>query len=183
MHVRYERPLPDLSHTVAAPLLLDIGGRHGLEVTRWSLDGLHPPTGFAGAGGAGWLTIPFHGFGITFRVHLRPDPETGLLRFQQLGPREARVLRHFYRELVTGRAVAMEGMIAAMDIPVEHVPMTQTPAEVAAQRREVPPRILRIAAAVALYAVLSVLAYGPILEPVAAAMRAHLAAEAAQAAP
>jgi hypothetical protein len=183
MHVRYERPMPDLTHTVTAPLLLDIGGRHGLEVERWSLDGLHPPAGVAGAEGEGWLTIPFHGFGITLRVHLRHDPATGLLRFEGLGQREARVLRHFYRELVTGRAVAMEGMIAAMDTPVEPVPMTQTPAEIDAQRREAPPRLLRIAAAVAIYAGLAVIAYAPILEPVAEAVRAHLAAEAAQAGP
>ncbi len=179
MLVRYERPMPDLSHTVAAPLLLDMGGRHGLVVERWCLDGLHPPASFAGPGGAAWLTIPFHGFGITFRVLLRRDPATGLLRFVNLGQRETQVLRHFYRELVTGRAVPMDGMITAMDAPVDPVPMAQTEAEAEAQSRETPPRGLRIAAAVVLYTVLAVLAYGPILEPVAREMRAHLAAPAA----
>lgn len=175
MHVRYERPMPDLSHTVCAPLLVDIAGRHGVTVERWCLDGIHPTPALAGAQGAAWLTIPFQGFGITLCVHLRPDPETGLLRFHRLGTREGRVLRHFYRSLVTGRAVRIEGMITAMDTPVEPVPMGQTEAEAKAQTRQAPPRAARAVLVVALYAALAALAWGPIVVPVAEDLRLHLA--------
>lgn len=175
MQVRYERPMPDLTHTVAAPLLLDIGGQHGLEVERWSLDGLHPPAALRGTGGAAWLTIPYQGFGITLGVNLRRDPETGLMRFERLGVREARVLQHVYRALISGRAVAMDRIITAMDTPVEPVPMAQTPAESVAQSRASLPRPLRIAAALAFWGVMSVFAYGPLIEPLAREARAQMA--------
>jgi hypothetical protein len=174
MLVRYERPMPDLSHTITAPLLLDFGGQHGVEIERWSLEGLEPPVHLAADNGMAWLTIPFQGFGITFRVCLRRDPATGLLRFEHLGPREARVLRHFYRALVSGRAVPLEGMITAMDTPVEPVPMTQTPAEIEAQAGRTPPRVLRIAAAVALYGLLGTLAFGPLVDPLSRQVAAQL---------
>lgn len=175
MEVRYERPMPDLSLTIAAPLVLDLGDQHGLLVERWCLDGLHPPAGLCATGGAGWLTIPFQGFGITLRVRLSRDDATGLLRFDRLGPREERVLRHFYRALVTGRAVAMDTMITAMDTPVPLVPMAQTEGEAAAQAKRSLPRSARVLTAAAVYAVLGVLAYGPILEPLAREVKAHLA--------
>ncbi len=175
MEVRYERPSPDLTHTVAAPLLLDIGDRRGVWIERWCLDGIEPPNeSFGAVEGAACLTIPFQGFGITFRVCLRPDRERNLLRFDGLGVREQRVLRHFYRALVTGRAVPMERMITAMDTPVDLVPMEQTPEEHVAEPRTVLPRAARVAMVVGLYAVLAVLAYGPILAPVAQEVQRHL---------
>ncbi len=164
MDVRYERPMPDLSHTITAPLVLDFCGRHGVCIERWSLDGLQAPDALRGLSGPGWLTIPFQGFGITFRVQLRHDADSGLLRFETLGPREGRVLRHFYRALVTGRAVAMDRMITAMDTPVELVPMVQTPQEQLAEAQRTRPRLARVAVAVLAYAVLAVLAYGPIVQ-------------------
>jgi hypothetical protein len=167
--------MPELSHTIAAPLLLDFGGQHGVEIERWSLEGLHPPAHLAVERGMAWLTIPFQGFGITFRVWLCRDPATRLLRFEHMGVREARVLRQFYRALVTGRAVPLDGMITAMDTPVEQVPMAQPEAEVEALACQTPPRLARIAASVAVYAILGVLAYGPLLEPLAREMRAYLA--------
>jgi len=174
MDVRYERPMPDLTYRVAAPLLVDLDGHHGVQIERWGLEGIEPPAALVGAGGPAWLTIPFQGFGITFRVHLRADPENGLLRFEGLGPREERVLRHFYRALVTGRAVPMERMIAAMDTPVERVPMHQTPQEAALQTSEAPPRAVRVVAAVAVYAILAFLAYEPLVAPVAAQVKESL---------
>lgn len=174
MDVRYERPMPDLSHTVAAPLLLDLGDAHGVQIERWCLDGIEPPASLVGAGGFGWLTIPFQGFGISFRVLLRPDPEQGLLRFADLGPREERVLRHFYRSVVTGRVVPMERMLTAMDTPVEPVPMAQTPAEAEAQTKAASPRAARAVAAIAFYAVLAYLAYQPLVVPMAEQVAAYL---------
>jgi hypothetical protein len=168
MDVRYERPIPDLTYTVAAPLILDIGDHHGVQIERWCLDGIEPPDALVGASGFACLTIPFQGFGISFRVLLRPDPDSGRLRFHNLGQREERVLRHFYRAIVTGRAVPTERMIAAMDTPVEPVPMHQTPLEAAQQTREGVPRAARAVAAVAVYAVLAFLAYEPLVAPVAA---------------
>lgn len=164
MDVRYERPIPDLSYTITAPLVLDLGDRHGVGIERWCLDGLHAPAELRGASGEGWLTIPFQGFGITFRVHLRYDRGTGLLRFEHLGAREERVLRHFYRGLVTGRTVAMETMITAMDAPVPLVSMVQTPQETAQEAEATLPRALRALAAVLAYGILAFLAYSPILQ-------------------
>ncbi len=110
------------------------------------------------------LTLPFQGFEISFDVTLRREPGRNFMRFVDLDDRQERILRHFYREIVTGRAEAVDGMIAAMDIPVEPVPMSQTRAE----RRAEPPRLprsLRAVAVVGLYAVLGVLLYTPIISP------------------
>lgn len=164
MDVRYERPMPDLSYTITAPLVLDFGDWHGVGIDRWCLEGLHAPAELRGASGEGWLTIPFQGFGITFRVHLRYDRDSELLRFERLGAREERVLRNFYRALVTGRAVAMETMITAMDAPVPLVSMAQTPQEAAQEAEATMPRAVRALAAVVAYGVLAFLAYSPILQ-------------------
>jgi hypothetical protein len=183
MQVRYERPLPDLSFRVSAPLTLDLGGGLQAVAERWSLEGIEPPDGLTGSEGSVRIVIPFHGFEIAFHAHLRRDDAAGLLRFVDLGEREARVLRHFYRELVTGRAVAMERMILAMDAPAEPVPMEQTAQEAAAARRAAMPRPLRAAAVVALYAGLVAMIWQPLLVPVAERAQAHLSAEAHAAGP
>jgi hypothetical protein len=81
------------------------------------------------------------------------------MRFVDLGPREERVLKHFYRELVTGRAVSMEQMITAMDTPVDKVPMTETPIETAQDKTTKAPRVLRIAAVLAIYTGLGMFLY------------------------
>jgi hypothetical protein len=167
MLVRYERPLPDLSFKVTAPLTLDLGGGRQAVAERWSMEGIEPPEGLTGNEGRVRIVIPFHGFEIAFEAHLRRDDEAGLLRFVDLGEREARVLGHFYRELVTGRAVPMERMILAMDAPAEPVPMEQTPQEATEARRAALPRPLRAAAVVALYAGLVALIWQPLLVPVA----------------
>lgn len=176
MLVRYERPLPDLSFRVTAPLTLDLGGGRQAVAGRWSLEGIEPPEGLTGSEGRVRIAIPFQGFEIAFAAHLKRDDEAGLLRFVDLGAREARVLRHFYRELVTGRAVPMERMILAMDAPAEPVSMEQTPQEVTEARRAALPRPLRAAAVVALYAGLLALIWQPLLVPVAEHAQAHLSA-------
>ncbi len=166
MEIRYERPLPDLTFLVRAPLKMDLGEGQEAWVEAWCTDGLRPPEGLAGESGEVRLTIPFHGFDITFPVRLKRDPEVNLMRFEGLGAREQRVLNHFYREIVTGRAVTMERMITAMDTPVERVPMHQTPAEAAETTARSLPRSVRAAAVLALYAGLIALLYQPVLSPV-----------------
>jgi hypothetical protein len=124
MRVRYERPLSDLSFLIRAPLRLDVGqGAHAI-VERWSLDGIEPPEGLGGSEGEVRLTLPFQGFEITFDVTLRRDEDRNLMRFVGLDDRQERLLRHFYREIVTGRAEPVDGVIVAMDMPVDPVPMT-----------------------------------------------------------
>jgi hypothetical protein len=177
MQVRYERPLPDLSFRVAAPLTLDIGGGRQAVAERWSLEGIEPPAGLTGNEGRVRVAIPFHGFEIAFFAHLRRDEEAGLLRFVDLGERESRVLRHFYRELVTGRAVPMERMILAMDAPAEPVPMEQTPQEAIQARRAALPRPLRASAVVALYVGLVALIWQPLVVPVAERAQGYLSAD------
>lgn len=166
MEIRYERPLPDLAFMVHAPLKMDIGGGQETWVDSWCPEGIRPPEGLTGEEGTARITIPFHGFDITFPVKLRRDDAVNLLRFEELGAREARVLNHFYREIVTGRAVAMDRMITAMDTPVESVPMHQTPSEVAETTVRSLPRPVRAAAVLALYAGLIALLYQPVLNPV-----------------
>jgi len=165
MMVRYEPALPGTSYMVQAPLILDVEGQRIHSVDRWSLEGFQLTEALAGVSGFGLLTIPFHGIGITLQVHLVPDDEAGMLRFANMGEREYNVLRHFYRELITGRAVSMNRMIHTMDAPVELVPMHETPAERHAARMEVIPRPVRVLMALSFFAALAMLAYTPILSP------------------
>ena len=48
MQIRYERPLPELTFEVAAPLHLSLGPDLETVVDKWSLDGIHPPKQLAG---------------------------------------------------------------------------------------------------------------------------------------
>jgi hypothetical protein len=138
-------------------------GAHAV-VERWCLDGIEPPEGLGGSEGEVRLTLPFQGFEITFDVTLRRDDERNLMRFVDLDDRQERLLRHFYREIVTGRAEPVDGVIVAMDMPVEPVPMTQTRDEAKATPASLP-RTVRVAAVVGLYAVLGVVLYSPIISP------------------
>ncbi|RYH09224.1 hypothetical protein [Tropicimonas sp. IMCC6043] len=174
MKVRYERPSPDLSYTVQAPLFLSIGKGRDILVREWSLDGIRPPAELEGDGGNVIITIPFQGFWITFKAGLERDFETGMMRFSHLGERETQLLRHFYRQIVTGRVVPLENTIASMDAPVDIVPMIETPQETERRRRRVSPRPLRLLAILCLYGLLSVLAYKPVLLPILDETRAYL---------
>jgi len=155
MNVRYEPALPDVSYMVRAPLILDIEGQRIGSIDRWSLEGIALTPEVGGVSGFGLLTIPFHGFGITLQVHLVRDEEAGILRFTHLGDREFSVLRHFYREIVTGRAVGMNRMINSMDVPVDLVPMAETPSERKAGQASVVPRYVRTAIVLCLFASLA----------------------------
>ena len=96
------------------------------------------------------------------------------MRFSDLGERETRLLRHFYREVVTGRSVPLENMIAAMDAPVETVPMLETPEETQRRSRRVMPRPLRILAVLGIYTLLGLVAYKPVLFPILEQTRTYL---------
>lgn len=165
MLVRYEPPLHDLSYVVQAPLLLDIEGACGGWIERWSLEGVVPAPGMDLKGGNAVLTIPFNGFGISLQCRLAFDAQKNLLCFEDLGERECRVLRHFYRQLVTGRATSINHMITAMEAPLEKIPMGQTPAEAIADSKRTPPRALRAVVTIVVYAVLAVIAYQSVLLP------------------
>jgi hypothetical protein len=172
MKVRYEPALPDLSYCVQAPLLLDLEGVGRFWAERWSLDGIVLPSGAPAFEGPALITIPYQNFGITFRAGLRYEGGKDRLTFAELGQREADVLRHFYRELVTGRASSIDRMIYSMDIPVDLVPMSQTKADIAAEPRRGPSRVWRTLSAVCLYAAFAAIAYQPIIAPLLAELRA-----------
>jgi hypothetical protein len=158
--------MSDLSFLVSAPLRLEVENGRIATITRWSLEGFEPPLGLDGAEGRGRLTIPFNGFDISFNVNLRRDENGRFMRFVDLGLREDRLLRHFYREIVSGRAEPIDQMICAMDIPVEPIPMQQTPEEQLAAPRAAVPRPMRAAAVVALYIGLGAMLYVPVISPV-----------------
>lgn len=175
MLVRYEPPLHDLSYVVQAPLLLDIEGSCGGWIERWSLEGVVPTPGMDVKGGNAVLTIPFQGFGVSLQCRLIYDAQKNLLRFSDLGERECRVLRHFYRQLVTGRAASINQMISAMEAPLEKIPMGQTPAEAITDSQRVPPRALRALLALAVYGLLAVIAYHPVILPLLDSLQSEVA--------
>jgi hypothetical protein len=156
--------MSDLSFLIRAPLRMEVGDGSRTTVERWSLEGIEPPAGLGGEEGEARITLPFQGFEISFDVTLRREQGRNFMRFVDLEDRQERILRHFYREIVTGRAEAVDGMIAAMDIPVEPVSMTQTRAEAKAQPPRVP-RSVRALVVVGLYAMLGILLYSPVIEP------------------
>ena len=160
MHVRYEPALPDLSYMVRAPLWVDVAGTP-FWADRWSLEGILRPEGCTLGSGVAYITFPFQSFWITFTADLEYDPTSGLLLFRGLGQREAETLRHFYRQIATGRAVTMDRMVVAMDAPVDKVPMEQSAREVAASAGRVAPRRQRTIAALAVWAVFALIAFGP----------------------
>jgi hypothetical protein len=166
MHIRYERPVPELTFEVTAPLRLSLGPGLDTVIDKWSLDGIRPPEHLTGDSGNARLTIPFHGFEISFPVQLKRDHKTGIMRFVDLGYREECMLRHFYRELVTGRCISTETMILAMDAPVEKVPMVETSREEAAGRATMKPRAIRVGMMVALYVGLVGFLYEPLFAPI-----------------
>ncbi len=166
MYIRYERPISDLSFLVNAPLRLDVGDGRTVTVARWNLDGIEPPLSLEGPEGVARLTIPFNGFEISFDVHLRRDSDNDFMRFVDLGQREDRLLRHFYREVISGRAEAVDQIICSMDIPVDPVPMQQTPEESRAMPQSIVPRPMRAAAIITLYLALGAMLYGPVITPV-----------------
>ena len=168
MHIRYEPALPDVSYMVRAPLILDVEGQRIGSIDRWSLEGIALTPELDNVAGFGLLTIPFHGFGITLQVQLVRDQQAGILRFINLGNREFGVLWHFYREIVTGRAISIDRMISAMDVPLDLVPMQETASERKAGQASVLPRFLRTAFFVCLFSGMAFLAYRPIVMPAVA---------------
>ncbi|MEM6741229.1 MAG: hypothetical protein AAF646_14040 [Pseudomonadota bacterium] len=174
MKLRYERPLPDLRFLIQAPLRLELENGSVAQIERWCPEGFQPPDRLNGDSGAARLIVPFHGFDIRFPVLLERDHEANLMRFVDLGPREERLLKHFYREIVTGRAVSDDLIIAAMDTPVDRVPMTRTGDE----KDDVPspsvPRAVRALTVMVLYLILAVLVYEPLIQPIVSAMSALL---------
>jgi hypothetical protein len=174
--------MSDLSFLIRAPLRMEVGDGSRTTVERWSLEGIEPPEGLGGEEGEARLTLPFQGFEISFDVTLRRESGRNFMRFVDLDDRQERILRHFYREIVTGRAEAVDGLIAAMDIPVEPVPMSQTKAEQRAQPPRLP-RSLRAAGVVGLYAILGVLLYSPIISPLIERVEEAIAHPAQAAAP
>ncbi len=175
MLVRYEPPLHDFSYVVQAPLLLDIDGACGGWIERWSLEGLVPAPDMKVSSGNAVLTIPFQGFGISLQCQLDLDTTENILRFVDLGERESHVLRHFYRQIVTGRAVSVNQIITAMEAPAEKIPMEQTPEESEFERQRKLPRIMRTCFAIGVYALLGVIAYQPVVLPLYDAVRSEFA--------
>jgi multidrug resistance efflux pump len=160
MHVRHERPNPDLSFRVAAPLLVGLGDGTVVRVREWSLRALYSPD-FVGRDldGAS-LSIPFQGVQVYFPVTLCPGEAPGEVLLQNLSGRQRETLALFYRNLLSGRMAATADIITALDTPVDLVPMGETEGERAAAAAATPPRAPRVVINVLAYVLLAATVFG-----------------------
>lgn len=160
MNVRHERPEPDTSFRVAAPLLVGLADGSVVQVREWSLRALYSPEledcDLDGAS----LSIPFQGVHIFFPVTLERGASPGETLLRGLTGRQREVLALFYRNLLSGRMAAVADVITALDTPVDLVPLTETEEERAAATAGQSPRPLRVASHMLVYVLLAVLTFG-----------------------
>lgn len=135
MTIRHERPSPDTAFRVTAPLLIALADGSVAHVRHWSLRAVHSvdlagrdPADLAGAS----LIVPFQGINIYFPVTLVPGEGRDEFLLVGLNGRQRETLGLFYRNLLSGRMVAVGDIITALDAPVDLVPMEETEAERAA---------------------------------------------------
>lgn len=160
MNVRHERPSPDISLRVAAPLLVGLGDGTVVRVHQWSLRALYSPE-FDGRDLAGAsLSIPFQGVQVYFPVTLVPGEAPGEVLLQDLTGRQRETLALFYRNLLSGRMAATADLITALDTPVDLVPPEETAAERRAATAASPARAPRVVANVLAYVLLAALVFG-----------------------
>lgn len=160
MNVRHERPNPDTSFRVAAPLLVGLGDGSVVRVREWSLRALYSAE-FEGRDLEGAsLSIPFQGVQIWFPVTLVPGERPGEVLLEGLNGRQRETLALFYRNLLSGRMAATDELITALDTPVDLVPLDETEGERAAATARAPARTPRIVVNVLAYLVLAAVVFG-----------------------
>ncbi|MEL7216630.1 MAG: hypothetical protein AAGJ96_11955, partial [Pseudomonadota bacterium] len=159
MQIEHQRPEPDLSYAVRAPLFLTVTGGRTLTVESWTLEGVRFAEGMDIQPRKGVLTIPFQGVGVSFPITLAPGPDRQML-FQGLTGRERETLALFYRSILGGKMASTADMITSLDTPVDLVPMGETDDEKAEGEAKVAPRAWRAALNLAAYALLTLMVIG-----------------------
>lgn len=160
MNVRHERPDPDTSFRVAAPLLVGLADGAVVQVREWSLRALYSlELESCDLDGAS-LSIPFQGVHIFFPVTLERGANPGETLLRGMTGRQREVLALFYRNLLSGRMAAVADVITALDTPVDLVPLTETEEERAAAVQGQSPRPVRVAAHLMVYVLLAVVTFG-----------------------
>lgn len=144
MRIAHERPAPETEPHVIAPLTLALRDGQRLTARKWSLRGISD-TVLAGRDLSGArLEIPFQGVSVAFPVTLAASADGTFWAFQNLTGRQREALGLFYRNLLTGKMVATEDVITALDTPVDLIPMGETAQEKAAGLAKASPRALRM---------------------------------------
>ncbi|MCH2163289.1 MAG: HlyD family efflux transporter periplasmic adaptor subunit [Marinovum sp.] len=151
--------MANLSLQVRAPLRLTLSDDSVVEITEWSLDGVHYPKELDVFPKEAMLTIPFQGVMITFPVSFAAKPTGRFLAFEGLSGRERETLAIFYRSLLSGRMASTEDVITSLDTPVDLVPMGETEEEKVEGSVGTPPRAFRAALNVGIYLVLGALVF------------------------
>jgi multidrug resistance efflux pump len=160
MEVRHERPDPDLSYRLRAPLTLGLPDGSSLPIMEWSLRGFSCAQ-LAGKPLEGLiLSIPFQGVGVFFPVSVVAGDSDDEFLWQGMTGRQRETLALFYRNLMSGRMTSTQEMIVSLDTPVDLVPMEETGPEREAAVARVAPRPLRVVSSLVTYAVMFVLVFG-----------------------
>ncbi|SIS83272.1 hypothetical protein [Phaeovulum vinaykumarii] len=160
MVVRHERPSPDPQYRVTAPLMLSLADGTTVKLRQWTTRAVYDPALEAADLSGALLSIPFQGVTLTFAVALVPGDLPREFLFDGLNSRQREILGLFHKNLLSGRMVDTGEMIAALDAPVDLVPMEETPRERAAATADLIPQGWRAAGMVAVYAGLFVLVFG-----------------------
>jgi multidrug resistance efflux pump len=160
MEVRHERPDPDMSYRLKAPLTLGLPDGSAVAVREWSLRGCLCPD-LAGKPLDGLvLSIPFQGIGVYFTVSLAASDAPDEYLWRGLTGRQRETLALFYRNLMSGRMTSTQEMIVSLDTPVDLVPMEETEAERSIATARVSPRPVRALTSLLSYSVMFVMVFG-----------------------
>lgn len=163
MHIRHERPMPDLSFRISAPLDIEFADGQYVSVVEWSLSGVVLPTTFKigkSLPKAGRLSIPFQGVSIQFPVKFAQSEEKGNLDFVDLTGRQRETLALFYRSILSGSMASTNEIITSLDTPVDLVPMGETDSEKTDGKKKETPRFLRALGNIILYSLLAAFVFG-----------------------
>ncbi len=159
MQIRHENPKPELSHSVRAPLGLELKTGEKLTISEWSLEGFTYPENRDVLPKEAVLSIPFQGVDIRFDVTLARRGNDKFLSFEGLSGRQRETLSVFYRSLLSGKMASTGDVITSLDTPVDLVPMGETEEEQAQGMAGKAPRSLRAVASVCLYLCIAALAF------------------------
>lgn len=160
MKVRHERPMPDLSFQVRAPLGLELATGEAVAIANWSLEGFEFPGDSDILPKEAVLSIPFQGVDIRFPVHLAAQPGTRFLAFDGLSGRQRETLAVFYRSILSGKMASTDDIITSLDTPVDLVPMEETESEKTSATAGNTPRALRAATTVIVYLAAAAFIFG-----------------------
>lgn len=137
--VHFGRPSQRRHHRMTAPLDMVVHGYTGpCMVLDWSTEGLrfraNPPQTFHIENTIMLtLSVPFHGFNVSFDIQariVRVDGSNGdvALQFVDLPERAKELLHYFSDKLIRGEMVPVDGTLKRLDLPVTP-PRPETPKE------------------------------------------------------